>query len=147
MTSSIELSDRERTKRSALIALAVVAVAGVFTLGWYWLVGVDQPKDDPRHTVGKYMSAVRSKDVNTAQGLLCAELAKNKQDVADRAKRFRKLEYSIGRSSKQSDTEYRIDVAVDAVVNLSGEDTPTKTTYIFKVIQENDNWRVCGITT
>lgn len=147
MSYSIDAADRERFKRSVLAGLAVLAVAAVFVLGWYWIVGVDEPEDGPRVTVGKYMNAIRTKDVDTAQGLLCAALAKDTTDVKERAERFRRLDYRIGESTEVSETEYRVDVGVDAVVNLSGTDTPSRTTYIFKVVEEGDEWRVCGITT
>ncbi len=147
MSYNTDAAEREHFKRSVLAGLAVLAAAAVFVLGWYWIVGVDKPKDGPRVTVGKYMNAIRTKDVDTAQGLLCNELARNKTDVQERAKRFRKLDYKIGKSTKTSESEYRVDVGVDAVVNLSGTDTPSRTTYIFKVVEEEDEWRVCGITT
>jgi len=147
MNYSIDTAARDRLKRSVLAGLAVLAVAAAFVLGWHWIVGTDEPKDERRITVGKYMNAIRTKDIDTAQSLLCSELAKNPTDVQERAQRFRKLDYKIGKSIKKSETEYQVNVGVNAVVNLAGTDTPSRTTYIFKVVKEEDQWRVCGITT
>ncbi|MGH3429131.1 MAG: hypothetical protein ACRD3Q_05935 [Terriglobales bacterium] len=140
-------TDRERVKRSILISVAVAALVGVFALGWYMIIGVDKPKDGPRVTVGKYMKAIRTKHIKDAQDLLCSGLAQDKQDVADRANRFRRLDYRIDKSTRKSDTEYRVDVAVNSVVELNGKDTPSRTTYVFKVVKEHGDWLVCGITT
>lgn len=147
MSNSIDTVDRERLKRSVIAGLAVLAVTAAFVIGWYLIVGVDKPKDGPRVTVGKYMKAMRDKDVKDAQDLLCKGLAKDKQDVADRAKRFRKLDYRINESTKTSENEFRVDVAVNSIVTLDGKDTPANSTYVFKVVKEDDEWRVCGITT
>lgn len=134
------------SRRDFLLPLAVIALVGLLTWGWVWLSRDDPPVTGPRVTVGKYMAAMRNKDVKTAQDLLCSALEKDKEDVAERIRRFRSLNYEIGESTKKSDTEYVVNVEVDAVVNLAGDDTQSTTTYVLKMVKEADGWRVCGIT-